>query len=68
MSNSEIFLLVWCVTATALAVYFHSKLAVANNAGKMLTALLIDLAEGRTVMRVNGDRVSFTNLGATDES
>jgi hypothetical protein len=68
MSNAEIFLLIWCIAATGLAVYFHSRLSLANNAGKMLTALLIDLAEGRAVMRVNGGRISFTNLGATDES
>lgn len=66
MTYAEIFLVAWGVIATAAAVYFHHQSVVANNAGKLLTMMLIDIAEGRAVMRVNGGRISLTKSGATD--
>jgi hypothetical protein len=66
MNYSEIFLIAWGAIATGAAVYFHHQSVVANNAGKMLTMMLMDIAEGRAVMRVNGGRISLTKSGATD--
>jgi hypothetical protein len=66
MTYAEIFLVVWGVIATAAAVYFHHQYALADKAGQLLTMMLMDVAEGRAVMRVNGGRISLTKSGATD--
>jgi hypothetical protein len=66
MTYAEIFLVAWGVIATAAAVYFHQQSVLANKAGQLLTMMLMDVAEGRAVMRVNGGRISLTKSGATD--
>jgi hypothetical protein len=61
MSIAEMFLMVWALGATCIAVYFQHKFKHAYGDVMALVAMLIGIAAGTTKMEKKAGHAVFTN-------
>ena len=62
LNNAEMFLLVWALLATVIAVWFHTKYGKAMRGGVMMCKMLISIAEKEaTIVKDADGRVVFEN-------
>ena len=62
MSMAEMFLIVWALGATLIAVYFHHRYKQIDHFAVISQAILVGMAEGTAKMIKESNGATFINL------